>query len=187
MNANMTRTIRNGIDVTALEETIQAVRNDPAVAQTHWAVESRWSGGTRSDHHVSGCRIGGREIERQFDIGVDEPLELCGTNQYANPQEYLLSAMNACMIVGYTAVAALMGVKLTRLEIHTSGDIDLRGFLGTEPGVKPGYDELQQTVTIAGTGTAEQFRQLHETVKRTSPNYFNITQAVTTKSRLVIE
>ncbi len=187
MSMTMTKTIRNGIDVLALQGAIDAVRANPAAAKTEWAVNSRWAGGTRSDHAVGGCRIGGQDIDRQFTLHVDEPLELCGTNQFANPQEYLLSAMNACMIVGYAAVAALMGVKLTKLEIHTSGDIDLRGFLGTDPTVTPGYESLQQTVTIAGDAPAEQLRQIHEIVKKTSPNYFNITNAIATRSQLVAE
>ena len=91
---------------------------------------------------------------------------MCGTNQYANPYEHLMSALNGSMIVGYAAVAALMGVKLTKLQIRTSGDIDLRGALGIDPNVTPGIEALEQTVTIAGDGTAEQFRQIHETVKK---------------------
>ena len=131
--------------------------------------------------------IGGTFIERPFVIKVDEPHELTGGNQFANPQEYLLASLNACMMVGFAAVAALMGVKLTRLEVRTEGDIDLRGFLGLDPNVANGYESLQQTIHIAGDGTEEQFRQLHETVKATSPNFFNITRAVPTNSRLVIE
>ena len=34
------------------------------------------------------------------------------------------------MIVGYSAVCALQGIKLEELRIETEGDIDLRGFLG---------------------------------------------------------
>src|SRR5476651_1592554 len=108
MTTTMTNTIRNGIDINALQGTIEAVRHNPEAAVTQWEVNSRWMGGTRSDHAVAGCRIGGEDIDRRFTLRVDEPLELCGTNQFANPQEYLLSAMNACMIVGYSAVAALM-------------------------------------------------------------------------------
>jgi hypothetical protein len=84
-------------------------------------------------------------------------------------------------------VAALMGIKLTKLEIRTWGDIDLRGFLGIDSKVPPGYKSLQQTVTIAAEASDQQLRHLHETIKRTSPNYFNITSAVPTQSRLVIE
>jgi uncharacterized OsmC-like protein len=187
MNATMTSSIRNGINVMALQDTIDAVRANPAAARTQWAVNSRWAGGTRSDHEVEGCSIGGETIDRRFTLRTDEPLQLCGTNQFANPQECLLSAINACMIVGYAAVAAHMGVTLTKLEIRTEGGIDLRGFLGIDATVTPGYESLQQTVTIAGDGTAEQFREIHENVKKTSPNYFNITNAIATPSRLVVE
>ena len=187
MSVTMTGTHRNGIDLVALQETVDKVRANPAAAQTQWALNSRWVGGTRSDHVVDGCRISGEDIDRGFTICVDEPRELCGTNQFANPQEHLLASINSCMMVGYAAAAAHMGIKLTKLEIRICGDIDLRGFLGIDESVAPGYELLQQTVTIAGDGTEEQFRQLHEIVKKTSPNYFNITHAIATESRLVVE
>ena len=187
MSATMTKKNVNGINVEALQGAIDSIRQDPANGQTRWTIRSRWMGGTRSDHEVNGFQLGRSEVERNFTIRIDEPNELCGTNQYANPQEYLLSAMNACMMVGYSAVASMMGVKLTRLEVTTTGDIDLRGFLGIDPSVANGYERLQQTVHIAGDGTEEQFRQIHETVKATSPNFFNITRAVPVTSKLVVE
>ncbi len=177
----------NGINTAGLQKTIEAVTANPAVGQTHWAVSSKWVGGTRSDHTFGGCRISGKEIARPFVVKTDEPLELCGSNEYPNPQEYLLASMNACMMVGYAAVAALMGIKLTKVEVRTTGDIDLRGFLGVDPTVSAGYDSLKQTVTLAGDGTPEQFQQLHEAVKNSSPNFFNITRAIPTRSELIVE
>jgi uncharacterized OsmC-like protein len=187
MTATLTNTTVNGINTAALQGAIDAIAADPAKGQTHWVVTSRWVGGTRSDHHVRSCRIGGQDIPRKFTIRIDEPLELCGSNQFANPQEYLMSALNACMMVGYTAVAALMGVRLTKLEVRTSGDIDLRGFLGIDRSVPAGYDRLQQTVTLAGDGSPEQLAKIHETVKATSPNFFNLTRAIPVNSKLVVE
>ncbi|MBX3365349.1 MAG: OsmC family protein [Phycisphaeraceae bacterium] len=187
MHETLEHTTVNGIDVAALRGCIVDIQSDSARGQTSWAVTSTWKGGTRSDHAVRGFGFGGRYIERPFTISVDEPHELCGTNEFANPQEYLMSALNACMMVGYSAVAALMGITLTKLEIDLRGDIDLRGFLGIDAKVKPGYGNLQQTVRIAGDATEEQFRQLHEIIKATSPNFFNITTAIPTGSRLVIE
>ena len=70
---------------------------------------------------------GGRTVDRRFALYVDEPLQLCGTNQHANSYEHLMPAVNASMIVGYAAVATLTGVKLTKREIRTSGDTDLHG------------------------------------------------------------
>ena len=176
----------NGIDLEALRGAIAAITQDPAKGQTHWRVTSRWMGGTRTDHAIEHATIGGAPMARSFVLKVDEPFELCGTNQHPNPQEVLLSAINACMMVGYSAVAALMGIRLTRLEVELSGDIDLRGFLGIDARVTPGYERLKQTVRIAAEAPREALERLHAVVKATSPNYFNITHAVPTASELVI-
>jgi uncharacterized OsmC-like protein len=177
----------NGIDVDALTQAIEAITADPAKGQTHWQVTSRWRGGTRSDTSVEAYSIGGQRITKGFTICVDEPYELCGTNQFANPQEYLLAALNACMIVGYAAVCALQGIKLAELRIETEGDIDLRGFLRIDSSVKPGYNSLRYIVHIKGDATAEQFEKVHEIVKATSPNRFNVANAIALNSQLVVE
>jgi uncharacterized OsmC-like protein len=177
----------NGIDTNLLRDAIEAISNDPAKAITHWEVTSHWRGGTRSDTRVTCCVIGGERIARDFTIKVDEPLQLCGTNQYANPQEHLLASLNACMIVGYSACCAHEGIELEELRIETDGDIDLRGFLGLDATVKPGYEQLRYTVYIKGKGTPEQFERIHRTVMTTSPNYFNLSSAIPLKSRLVVK
>ncbi len=180
-------TILNGINTDALRATVEAITNDPAKGMTHWEVATHWRGGTRSDTRVQRCVIGDEEIAKDFTIKVDEPLQLCGTNQFANPQEHLMAALNACMIVGYSAACAHEGIELEELRIETEGDIDLRGFLGIDPTVKPGYDQLRYTVHIKGNGTPEQFEKIHRTVMATSPNYFNISTAIPLKARLVVK
>jgi uncharacterized OsmC-like protein len=179
--------VLNGINVTALKETIADIKADPAAGQSRWSVTSHWRGGTRSDHHVEGVEIGGQTVPRQFQIQIDEPYQLCGSNEFANPQEYLMAATNACMMVGYAAVAAVMGIELTKLELVMSGDIDLRGFLGIDRTVPAGYRAIHYTVRIAGDGTDEQFRKLHEVVQRTSPNYYNISHAIELSSELIVQ
>ena len=143
-------------------------------------------GGTRTDHRIEKAVIGGKEIDRGYTLKIDEPNELCGSNEFANPQEYLMSALNACMMVGYSAVATLMGIKLSKLEVELTGDIDLRGFLGIDASVPNGYRSLSQRVCLDGDATDEQLEKLHETVLATSPNFFNITQAIPVDSQLRI-
>jgi uncharacterized OsmC-like protein len=187
MNTTTEPPTLNGIDVSQLRGAIEAISRDPAKGMTHWEVTSHWLGGTRSDTRVSRCTIGGEQIPRNFSIKIDEPLQLCGTNRHANPQEYLLASLNACMIVGYSACCAHEGIELEELRIETDGNIDLRGFLGLDPTVKPGYDQLRYTVYIRGNGTPEQFEKIHRTVIATSPNYFSLSSAMPMNSRLVVE
>lgn len=175
----------NGIDVDALRAKAGAIQADPALGATRWNVTTRWLGGTRSDTHVTSYEIGGQRVSRDFTIRVDEPLEQGGTNQFANPQELLLAALNACMTVGYAAAFALAGIALQELAIETSGDIDLRGCLGLEDAVKPGYEEITYTVKVKADATPALIERVHDFVCRTSPNRFNLAQPVRLRPRLV--
>ena len=177
----------NGIDTEGVKGLIGHVDRDPANAITRWHVSTSWKGGTRSDTKVSGFGFGREHIKKDFTIQIDEPTELGGTNQFANPQEYLLAAMNGCMMVGYVVGCAMEGIELEDLRIETEGNIDLRGFLGLDPNVKPGYDEISYTVHIKGNGTPEQYQKVHDTVCATSPNRFNIANAIKLNSKLVVE
>ena len=126
-------------------------------------------------------------MPRRFSIDIDEPSELGGGNAFANPQEHLLAALNACMTVGYVAQCAVRGITIEKLEIETEGDIDLRGFLGIDPAVPAGYRELQRRVVIQGDGSEEQFQKIHQMVLATSPNFFNITRAIRVVPELAVE
>ena len=177
----------NGVDTDTVHALIESVEADPAKGITHWRVASTWLGGAHSRAQVDDFMIGGAEVPRHFSIDIDEPFELGGSNSYANPQEYLLAALNACMIVGYTALCALQGITLQKLEITTEGDIDLRGFFGLDPAIAAGYPELHSRVVINGDGTEEQFRRIHELVLATSPNFYNVSRAVPVAPTLIIE
>ena len=177
----------NGLDVDALKDIVEQVKNEPAKGLVEFRVKSEWKGRTRSESSIEAYKIGGKEVQRRFKLTVDEPFELLGENTTPNPQEYLMTALNACIMVGYVAGAAVNGITLSKVEIETSGQLDLRGFLGIDANVKPGYDSIQYVVRIKGNGTPEKFKEIHENVMKTSPNYFNISRPVRIDAELVVE
>jgi uncharacterized OsmC-like protein len=177
----------NGLDVDALHATIDAVGKDPSKGMVEFRVKSQWKGQTRSEATVDSYTIGGQVVKRPFKIAVDEPFELLGQNTAANPQELLMTALNACVMVGYVAGASARGITLSKLEIETKGELDLRGFLGIDAKVRAGYESIQYVVRIKGNGTPQQFREIHEAVIKTSPNYFNIARPIRIDSELVVE
>ena len=152
-------TVVNGINVDDLFALIEGVKRDAAKGKTNWRVTTTWQGQTRSRAQVEGFGIGGEQVPRRFSIDIDEPCELGGTNRFANPQEHLIAALNACMTVGYVAQCAVRGITLESLEIETDGEIDLRGFLGIDPAVLPGYENLSYIVRIKGSGTKRGVRR----------------------------
>jgi uncharacterized OsmC-like protein len=186
MKKEVVANVVNGIDVDALQAVAEEIKANPAKGMVEFRVKSNWKGQTRSEATVESYTLGGEKIDRTFKMMVDEPFELLGENTAPNPQEYLMTALNACVMVGYVAGAAIRGIRLESLELVTEGALDLRGFLGIDPTVKPGYDRIRYTVRIKGNGTAEQFREIHETVLKTSPNYFNVTQPVAIDADLIV-
>ncbi len=177
----------NGINVNDLLALIEGVRREPAKGKTNWHVTTTWQGQARSRAEIESYEIGGEQVPRRFSIDIDEPRELGGSNCFANPQDHLIAALNACMTVGYVAQCAVRGITLESLAIETDGEIDLRGFLGIDPAVPQGYENLSYTVSIKGNGTKEQFAEVHEAVMATSPNFYNLSQAVGLKPTLVID
>jgi uncharacterized OsmC-like protein len=177
----------NGIDTAALSDVAAAVGENPALGMVDINVKTTWLGQTQCETEVTKFALGGETLPRSFSFRTDEPLELLGTNEHPNPQEFLLGSMNGCMAVGYVAGAAMQGITLESLSIEAGGEIDLRGFLGLSDTVKPGYDTIRYTVRIKGDGTPEQFAELHEVVKKTSPNYFNVANPIRLESELVVE
>jgi hypothetical protein len=129
----------NGLDLDALGDAMREIEADPAKGKVGFQVKSAWMGQTRSRATVDSYMMGGEKICRSFAIDIDEPLELLGENTAPNPQEMLMAAFNACIMVGYVADAAMKGIHLDSVEIETSGELDLRGFLGMDAAVPPGY------------------------------------------------
>jgi uncharacterized OsmC-like protein len=179
--------IVNGINLGDLFALIQGVKQEPATAMTNWRVTTTWQGQTHSRSQVEAFGIGGHDVPRRFSIDIDEPCELGGGNAFPNPQEHLLAALNACMTVGYVAQCAVRGITIEKLEIETEGDIDLRGFLGIDPAIPPGYENLRYVVHIKGSGSKEEFAEIHRAVMATSPNFYNVSQRIALQPTLVVE
>lgn len=176
----------NGLDLQALAEMVEAIEKDSSKAKAGFRVTTRWTGQTRSEAVVEGFDLGGERIVRSHKIVADEPFQLLGRDSAPNPQELLMAAFNACIMVGYVAGAALKGIELESVEIETRGELDLRGFLGLDDSVAPGYEEIDYEVRIKGDGPLEDFEEIHQTVMKTSPNYFNISRPIRVNGSLKV-
>lgn len=173
-----TSTTINGLDMEKLAGLVEAIERDPRAGVAGFRVATSWTGGAASTTRVFDWAIGGERKVRGFEFKSDEPTELLGDASAPNPQELLMGALNACMMVGFVAGCALKGVRLESLDFVCEGELDLRGFLGLSESVKPGYERIHIEVRVRGDGTPAQYEEVMEMVRKTSPNYFNITRPV---------
>ncbi len=187
MNTMMTSTMINGIDTAALQDTMKAIKADHSKGIASFRARTIWKDGFQSESMIDGWTLGGEERPHSFTIKIDEPRELLGQDSQPNPQEYLMAAMNACMLNTFVAVCSMLGVTLEEVEFRSEGELDLRGFLGLDSKVIAGYDEITYTIRVKGDGTEAQYRKAHEAMVATSPNYYNIANAIKLNSELIVE
>ncbi len=178
----------NGIDVAALQEFAQGVAEttDASKRSARFNVKTKWEHQTRSVATVSRYSLCGVEYQRHFEIAADEPTEFLGQNSAPNPQELLMAALNACLSVGYAVNAAAMGITVHSLEIETDGELDLRGVLGLDESVNPGYDQVSYVVRLHTDAPREKVEELHKIVTKTSANLANFSRAIRMVPKLEI-
>jgi uncharacterized OsmC-like protein len=186
MPATTTTTV-NGVDITALREIVADVRNDPRKGIAQFSATTSWKHGFLSESTIDGWSLGGAHVPHRFTIAIDEPNELLGGDTQPNPQEFLMAAMNACMLNTFVAVCSMLGVTLESVQFESTGELDLRGFLGIDPDVKPGYEEIRYTIRVKGDGTPEQYEQAHQAMIATSPNYDNLANPIRLRSELIVD
>lgn len=178
MNApTTTPVIRNGVNVSQLGATIDAISKQPELARFQFRAHNQWLDGTRNRATVSSYFGANSETarDRPFSFLADEPPVLCGADEGANPVEYLLSALSMCVTTSIVAHAAARGIVIEAVESELSGDLDVRGFLGLSETVRKGYEQIRMHMRIRTDAAPEQLRALaefspvHDVVSRSVP------------------
>jgi uncharacterized OsmC-like protein len=178
--------MRNSIPVSALSEYVNEIKEFPAEGIAKYGVELNWETGTRSRVKALTMEVGPHRVNRDFEWVIDEPRQLLGTNQAPNPQEYLLSGMGACILVGFTVGASIMEIQLESLKVTVKGELNLAGFLGVDENAPIGFKTIQYLIEVSGDGTNEQFQELREKAISHSPNAMTIMKGADLQGELVI-
>lgn len=80
---------------------------------------------------------------RNFQIIVDEPQDLGGTDSGPNPVEYVLAALAGCLNVMGHLIAKEMNFELRGLEIDLSGDLNPDRLFGKSDKERAGYKQIE--------------------------------------------
>lgn len=135
----------NGVNVSDVENLVNAVQGDPELAKSKFRLVNRWVSGGLNQSTVGGFYTAREEHKhgQDFVLSADEPPLLAGRDQAPNPAEHLLNALAACLTTTLVYHAAVRGIEIDELEAAVEGDIDLRGFLGLSDEVPRGYQDVR--------------------------------------------
>ena len=153
----------NGVDVARLGQTVEAVQREPSLAACQFRAVNRWVGGGHNRSTIQGFYGAGEEERTRaaaFVLDADEPPLLLGKDQGANPVEFVLHALAACLTTSMVYHAAARGIRIDSVESRLDGDLDLRGFLGVSDNVRRGYQQIRVKFQVASDAAADELQQL---------------------------
>jgi uncharacterized OsmC-like protein len=177
----ITDTVRNGVDTEKMFATLDLIKAQPELARFQFRVTNRWIDGA---HNRSTIRdfyaAGGEDTTRgaAFVIDAGEPAILLGADTGANPAEYLLHALAACLTTSIVYVAAARKVELTSVESTLTGDMDVRGALGVDDEPRNGFERISVSFRVAGNAPAQRLREVVERAKARSAVFDMVTNGV---------
>jgi uncharacterized OsmC-like protein len=162
----------NGMDLDRIFETLDAIKAQPEIADFQFRARNKWidAGVNRSEikDFYGACQEDTSRSE-PFVFTCDEPPVLLGTDQGANPVEYLLHAMAGCITTTTVLHAAARGIKIHELSTELEGDIDLQAFLAIDESDPVGYKEVRIKVNIKADCSEEELDDLVKFAENHSP------------------
>ena len=171
MSAQMPERL-NGLDVQAAVDTIDAMTADADLGRFQFRARNTWIGGGENRSRIRDFYGAGREDDSRtedFAFTNGEPPVLLGNNEGANPVEFLLHALAGCVTTTLVLHATARGIRIDELSTELEGDMDLRGLLGLDDTVSPGYERIRIRMKVKADCPDDQLNDLIAYAQAHSP------------------
>lgn len=170
----------NGVNVDGLFKTIDAIKATPGIAKFKFRIANKWLEG---GHNRSTCKdFHGAQQDIQHTttlvLDADEPPILLGQDRGANPVEHLLHALASCVTSTMVYHAAARGIAIEEVESTVQGNIDLHGFLGLDPSIRRGYQDIRMSFRVKADVPDDQLQEIVAMGPRFSPVFDSVSNGV---------
>ena len=163
--------IVNGVNVDRLFGTIHAIKDAPGLARFRFRARNVWVQGGHNRTTITGfygaCES--HTYDEPIVLEADEPPALLGEGGEANPMDYVLTGLAACLTTSLVYHAAARGIRIDEVETRLEGDLDLHGFLGLSESVRNGFEDVRVIVRIKADVSSEKLDELCRLAPKYSP------------------
>lgn len=173
-------TADNGVNVQALLDAREALREAPDATKFTWRASCKWVNGTYSEAKVSNFFGLGEEQSHKTEttFEADHPEIFASEDRGITPIEYLLVGLASCLTAGIASVAQNRGVQLRSVESRLEGRMDIQGILGIDSDVRNGYDDIKVVFEIDADASKEDIEAIVAQSQKRSAVYDALTNPV---------
>lgn len=162
----------NGLPLQQMADTVALLQERPPLARFEFRASNRWVSGGENRSRIQGFFGAGAEDTSRteaWEFVNGEPPVLLGTNEGANPVEFLLHALAGCVTTTTVLHAAARGIEIRRLATELEGDLDLQGFLALDPTVPASYQGIRIRMDVDADCSDQELDDLLGFVQDHSP------------------
>ena len=161
------------LDIDSYNATREAVSADPEKGKGSFEAVTEWHDGAI-----------GVTRARSFEIRTDEPEALGGKDSAIDPMELVLGALGSCLTIGWVTHARKREVDLRDLKVTVRAPFDLRGYLGVDKEVRPGFSALEYEVEVDADADAAVLEEIKQAAEAGSPVLDNIVNETPVSGRV---
>lgn len=162
----------NGFDVQTAFDTIDAIVAEPSLGRFQFRARNSWITGGVNMSNIKDFYGAGREDDSRtesFEFTNGEPPVLLGNNEGANPVEFLLHALAGCVTTTLVLHATARGITIRELSTELEGELDVRGLLGLDETISPGYESIRIKMSVKADCPDEELADLIDYTRQHSP------------------
>ena len=173
-------TADNGVNVQALLDAREALREAPDATKFTWRASCKWVNGTYSEAKVSNFFGLGEEQTHKTEttFEADHPEIFASEDRGITPIEYLLVGLASCLTAGIASVAQNRGIQLRSVESKLEGEMDIQGILGMDSDVRNGYEDIKVVFNIDADASQEDIEAIVAQSQKRSAVYDALTNPV---------
>jgi uncharacterized OsmC-like protein len=162
----------NGLNVQSVFDTVDTIKSDRSLARFQFRAKNKWIDGGENRSTIRDFYGVGREDDSRrtaFEFINGEPPVLLGNNEGANPVEFLLHALAGCVTTTFVLHATARGIEIDELATEMEGDLDVRGLLGLDESVSPGYEQIRIRMKVKAKCSEKELDDLLQYTQQHSP------------------
>jgi len=157
----------NGVKIAQF---IDAIKANPALARVTLRAEAEWSNGAQVRTKIH--RSDGNDAQ-----AITQPIAFENGERSAqlddetavNAMEVILAGLGTCLITSFIYHATQRGFHVDELGLRLETEIDLRGFFGLSPQVRPGFQIVRLAAQVKCNASDYALDKLWEHVQKVSP------------------
>ena len=158
---------------------------------TYDAIKADWNAGEKNFNIQCEMLPEGMQVKctmgaKPFELIIDAPLGLDGTNEGPSPLLVILASIGACIIAVTKFWAKIMDIKIEEMKVFSRGHINLGAIFGIDDSKLAGYDKLEPVIRIKADAPEEKINELMDKVFTHCPVITNFSGASSIQPKVQI-